>query len=147
MASVPIILQVGAGSFHISLPRLPEGFIHRRIKGEILSVYVQNETGRETGRAVQIRSLRLRKVEFILCPGHSHEGKAPFLFHASFRPCLPGGEDAFIHAAEEHHRKFQTLGGMDCHKPHRILLRPPVHIGKESRMVQIVGNGRFFPCR
>ena len=112
----------------------------------VLLFGVEKESAGVAEGAVIVGPGGVGEEKTVFCPGKGHIAKPPLLLQ--FFSCvgtLPW-EDALGHTAQEHHRKFQALGGVDGHEFHGLGFLRLVHVGKEGRMVQVVAQGNLLPC-
>ncbi len=59
-------------------------------------------------------------------------------------------EDPVLHTGQEHHREFQSLGGVQCHQRDHpavlIVVGNLIRIGDEGDLLQELHQGRSFVC-
>ena len=78
-----------------------------------------------------------RKIQLLLCTGDAHVAQAALLLQLLVREAAHiAGEDAFLHAHDEHIVVFQTLCGVHGHHDHHVVFLVVA--------VQVRNQGHFF---
>ena len=122
-------------------PRLQwDGIVHVFLFG------VEEEPAGVAEGAVIAGASGVGKEQPVPRPGKGHIAKPPLLLQLLPGICPLSRENALGQAAEEHHREFQALGGVDGHELHRLSLFAGVHIGEQGGVVQIVAQSHGLPC-
>ena len=99
---------------------------------------LEYESGRISGRAIEVPAHSFCEVESVLGTGYRNKGKSSLLFHSFLRLNLPGWKYSFIHSYQKYRRKFQSLCSMNGHELHLISLYFHIRIGIESNMMQVI---------
>ena len=103
-----------------------------------LAVDIQQKARGIARRAVKIPPVGLGEVKPLLRARQRNESEPPLLLHAGERSHLARGENALVHAAEEHIREFEALRRVDGHQLHLVALLGDIAVAEKRDVGEVM---------